>query len=196
LLLEHPPRSYWLQVLHDVKSFEPPFDGTPYPCLLWDTRAQRSSDDIRVLTRALIASNCRNGVCGGLDCDRWHDGLDEAFLNQRLSKEEEESRFVLTTWHTDESPDDVAFFFVHNTNFDDHDFKQFLVVQIGSDWTTEQALTEALREHATAPDDEEDDDEEEEDWRETLPNKRLKLAARVDCGMSLSSARRSLSAIR
>ncbi len=29
-----------------------------------------------------------------------------------------------------------------------------------------------------------------------LPNKRLKLAARVDCGMNLSSARRSLSAIR
>ena len=28
------------------------------------------------------------------------------------------------------------------------------------------------------------------------PNKRLKLAARVDCGMSSSSARRSLSAIR
>jgi len=28
------------------------------------------------------------------------------------------------------------------------------------------------------------------------PNKRLKLAARVDCGMNLSSARRSLSAIR
>jgi hypothetical protein len=30
----------------------------------------------------------------------------------------------------------------------------------------------------------------------TLPNKRLKLAARVDYGMNLSSARRSLSAIR
>jgi hypothetical protein len=30
----------------------------------------------------------------------------------------------------------------------------------------------------------------------TLPNKRLKLTARVDCGMNLSSARRSLSAIR
>ena len=29
-----------------------------------------------------------------------------------------------------------------------------------------------------------------------LPNKRLKLAARVDCGMNLFSARRSLSAIR
>ena len=28
------------------------------------------------------------------------------------------------------------------------------------------------------------------------PNKRLKLAARADCGMNLSSARRSLSAIR
>ena len=30
----------------------------------------------------------------------------------------------------------------------------------------------------------------------TPPNKRLKLTARVDYGMSLSSARRSLSAIR
>jgi hypothetical protein len=32
-------------------------------------------------------------------------------------------------------------------------------------------------------------------WKR-LPNKRLKLAARVDYGMNLSSARRSLSAIR
>ena len=31
---------------------------------------------------------------------------------------------------------------------------------------------------------------------EALSNKRLKLAARVDCGMNLSSARRSLSAFR
>ncbi len=31
---------------------------------------------------------------------------------------------------------------------------------------------------------------------EPLSNMRLKLAARVDCGMNLSSARRSLSAIR
>jgi len=31
---------------------------------------------------------------------------------------------------------------------------------------------------------------------EQPPNKRLKLAARVDYGMNLSSARRSLSAIR
>jgi len=37
-------------------------------------------------------------------------------------------------------------------------------------------------------------------WREVSSrapsNKRLKLTARVDCGMSLSSARRSLSAVR
>jgi len=34
------------------------------------------------------------------------------------------------------------------------------------------------------------------DRTEPQPNKRLKLAARVDYGMNLSSARRSLSAIR
>ena len=32
--------------------------------------------------------------------------------------------------------------------------------------------------------------------RQVPPNKRLKLAARVDCGMNLFSARRSLSAFR
>ena len=34
------------------------------------------------------------------------------------------------------------------------------------------------------------------DWMSALSNKRLKLTARVDYGMNLSSARRSLSAIR
>lgn len=37
----------------------------------------------------------------------------------------------MTTWHADESPDDVAFFFVLNRNFNEHDFKRFLVLHVG-----------------------------------------------------------------
>lgn len=38
---------------------------------------------------------------------------------------------AILTRHADESPDDVAFFFVLNTNFNEHDFKRFLVLHVG-----------------------------------------------------------------
>jgi|GEM_PF-803249 len=166
LLFDQPPRSFWLQVIDDVTRFEPPFAGDPFPCLLWDTEGHRRPQELKELSTALIASNCRYGVCGGVDCERWHDALDAAYLAQNIPESEAEARFVMTTWHTEKPFDDVAFFFVHNTNFDEHDFKQFLVLQLGSDWVTEQGLCEAVREHASTPP---GDDEGDEDWSGGAP---------------------------
>ena len=53
----------------------------------------------------------------------------------------------MTTWHEDENPDDVAFFFVLNTNFDDHDFDRYLVVHVGDGQTREQ-VDAAVRRYA------------------------------------------------
>jgi hypothetical protein len=162
LIVDQPPRTFWLQVIDDIAGFEPPFAGTAYPCLVWDTKGHRQPDELRQLSTALIASNCRYGVCGGMDCERWHDALDAAYLAQDLSEREAEAKFVMTSWHTEEPLNEVTFFLVHNTNFEDHDFKQFLILQLGSDWTTQEALSEAVREHVAAPD--EDDEDEGENW--------------------------------
>ena len=47
----------------------------------------------------------------------------------------------------DESPDDVAFFFVLNTNFNEHDFKRFLVLHVG-DGHAKGEVDAAVRRHA------------------------------------------------
>jgi hypothetical protein len=123
----------WLQVFGNVAEFEPPFGGAQYLCLLWDSRGGRSVDELSRLSRALIASGIRYAVCGGVECERWH---------------------------TDEPPEEVAFFFIHNTNFNARDFTRFLVLQLGGDWPREQQLRAAIREHALEP----EDDEAEESW--------------------------------
>jgi len=53
----------------------------------------------------------------------------------------------MTTWHADESPDDLAFFFVLNTNFNEPDFKRLLVLHVG-DGHAKGEVDAAVRRHA------------------------------------------------
>jgi hypothetical protein len=162
LILEHPLCSYWLQVIDDVGEFQaPPFEHVPYPCLLWDTRGGRSLGELAQLSTALVASNVRYVVAGGADCERWHHAVDAAFLDLNLEGEEYDARFVMTSSHTNESEDDVVFFLT-GTHFDYHDFRRFLVLQLGADAPTQQRLREAVCRHAVPS----DDDEPEESWSE------------------------------
>ena len=121
-----------------------PLAPQPYPCLLWDTRGDWSEAERDTVVAALLESDCRYVVSGGATCEQWHDEVDEAYIARTLEPETDE-RFVMTTWHTDESVEDVAFFFVWNTNFDEHDFRQFVVLQLGSD----PAVAERLRRGVT-----------------------------------------------
>ena len=161
LILERDGREYWLQVIDQGSEFRPPFAGAPYPVLVWDTRGGRTDRELEQLASKLVASNVRYGVCGGQECERWHDALDWAFLEQHLEAEEYDARFVMTSWHTGEPPDEVAFFLLANTNFDAHDFRRFLVLQVGSDWAVSHSLREAIGEQAELAG---EDDEPDEEW--------------------------------
>jgi hypothetical protein len=53
----------------------------------------------------------------------------------------------MTTWHDKEIPDDVAFFFVYNTNFDDITFDRYLILHIGTD-PSARSIDDAVTAHA------------------------------------------------
>jgi hypothetical protein len=108
------------------------------------TAAQRSE----VANRSLQAG-CRYAVCGGQSCEPWHDAVDEEFVRQHsdVPDESADAAHVMTTWHADESPDHVAFFFLLNTNFTEHDFKRFLVLHVG-DGHAKGEVDAAVRRHA------------------------------------------------
>ena len=82
-------------------------------------------------------------MCFGHECELWHDTIDESsfdtFGNERM--------FVMTTWHTDETPEDVAEFFSLWTHFDEWNPDHYLLATIGKDMEIESRLLSEITKH-------------------------------------------------
>jgi hypothetical protein len=102
-----------------------------YPALVWNTVPAVRTEEIASVMRRLIGSGCRFIVAAGIECERWHDIADQQFFAQFPTEPERDGNFVMTSWHTDESPEDVILFLVFGTNFEEYDFKEFLILQFG-----------------------------------------------------------------
>jgi hypothetical protein len=159
LILEHQGRTFVQGQISDRSEFTPPFGARPYVCLIWDADGALALAERQAVADAIIASNCRYVVCGGAQCEAWHDAMDEAFLAQNLEGEEYEERFVMTSWHAGEPVDEVAFFFVHCTVAEDEPDTKFLVLQVGGAWDTTERLQAAIRAEATHEEDDPDDED-------------------------------------
>lgn len=120
-----------------------PLPSAAFPCLLWNHDGRCSADQRDAVARALVLGGCRYAVCGGLDCDSWEAAFDEAG-----AAADGPGQHVMTTSHQGETASEVAFFFASCTNFDDYNFKELLVVHVGSGPRTlevEQAVRAELR---------------------------------------------------
>ncbi len=122
-----------------------------YPALVWNSEPGVAVEQITAVIRKLYTSGCRYVVAGGVNCERWHDIADEEFVSQFVSDADQDENFVMTSWHEGESPEDVTFFFVNNTNFENHDFKRFVVLQFGEDSMVESQLKQGIRKWAGRP---------------------------------------------
>jgi len=149
VLAENEGKTYAVLAIDAPEDFVSLFHGVLFPCMIWDhdgrfTEAQRSE-----VAKRLLQAGCRYAVCGGHNCEAWHDAVDLEFVRQHVDDPDEtrDAVHVMTTWHADETPDDVAFFFVLNTNFDDHDFKRYLVLHVG-DGGTKDEVDAAVRRYA------------------------------------------------
>ena len=105
-----------------------------------------SDVDRNALVSSLLQTSCRYAVCGGINCERWHDDIDLAFVTT-VPDSEQDARFVTTTWHTDEPALEVAWFFAWNAGLED-EFRRFLVVEVGND-ATHASLEVAVRRAVT-----------------------------------------------
>lgn len=134
LLGRYDGREYHSESIPLARRLVSPFKEGPFACLLWTHGVARDVDQASDLLKSLLDSGCRYFVCGGEDCEWWHDMTDELFVTKYLNATaaERERAHVMTTWHANESPEDVAFFFVFNTSFDDISFERFLVIHIGN----------------------------------------------------------------
>ncbi len=149
LLAEKEGRVYVRVTIDRPEALASPFSGDLFPCLIWDHDG-RFTDAARVaVAKGLLEAGCRYAVCGGRNCEAWHDAVDAVFVAAHLGEPEnvQNAAFVMTSWHKGEGPDEVAFFFVLNTDFDDHDFKRYLVLHVGTG-PAEDEVDAAVRKYA------------------------------------------------
>ena len=81
----------------------------------------------------LVASGCRYMMAWGPDCSSWDDSVDWASLEATDFKDDE-SKFVMTTWHNDETLEGVFWFsqFCAGFSFDDLELRDTLLIDVSN----------------------------------------------------------------
>ena len=148
-ILEHRGCTYSFEHVAAAAEYRVLPESQAYACLVWDATGALGAADRDRLAEAIIASNCRYVVCGGANCEAWHDAMDQAFLAQGLEGEAYEEHFVMTTWHTAESEREVAFYFVHCAHAESGPYSRYHVLQVAGGSDVAQRLREAVRDEAT-----------------------------------------------
>ena len=106
-----------------------PFDGADFVVLIINNDPAISPDDQYALSLALVREGCRYAVCIGHNCSTWDDSVD--YANMEVDPGLTDSKFVMTTWHENDTPDQIANFFLNCTTFGDNVFTHFLILSVG-----------------------------------------------------------------
>jgi hypothetical protein len=121
----------WFDVIEKPYNFSSPFNSQEYIVLLVINDSDVSDVEQKDLSEQLVASRIRYAVCTGYECSTWDDSIDYAFIFSDPNLEPPKERFVMTTWHENESIEDVVEYFRWNTVFDDFVPKNFLALFVG-----------------------------------------------------------------
>lgn len=130
-------KNIWLENFLNDKQISFPFNNKPFVCIIWNNREDFVSP---TLIEKILKANCKYFVAGGKDCEKRHDYADEINISLYPNFNPPDSKDVMTTWHEKESLKEVIWFALNNTNFDNHDFKNYLLIQIDTNFPKEDIL--------------------------------------------------------
>jgi hypothetical protein len=78
----------------------------------------------------LVESGCLYMMAWGHECSAWDDSVDWASIDREIRMGEAAERFVMTTWHNDESLAEVFFFAQHCARHPSVDLSRTLLLHI------------------------------------------------------------------
>ena len=113
--------------------FESPFAGAEFAALIVACDPTISHDEQSEISRSIVVQGCRWAVCVGNRASTWDDSIDLAYLGTDKNFEPADSTHVMTTWHDEDSPQEIARFFVNDTSFDHFEARNLLIVYLGCD---------------------------------------------------------------
>ncbi|MBW8637668.1 hypothetical protein K1W69_10765 [Hoeflea sp. WL0058] len=128
----------------------------PFKCLV--LIREDVTDTWRVaMSRWLVASGCLYMMAWGRDCILWDDSVDCANI-EKFPGDIPDDKFVITSWHNDETLEDVVDFATFSANHSRVPLETLVVLDIGPDSRKdeiaaliEKCRREALEEAAAKP---------------------------------------------
>ena len=120
------------QFLEANNGFEVPSGLEAFRCLILIER-EVSADDRNTISRALVDGGCLFAMAWGLDCTLWDDSVDWANLECFDYVNVPDDKFVLTTWHSKDTLEEVLYFakFCSLTGYNDQELKELLILDLG-----------------------------------------------------------------
>src|SRR4051794_40036211 len=110
----------------------PPLACSPF-CSVIVAEASASGSWRERVTEWLVHSGCLYAVTWGLDCEEWHDSVDDANLTAFDYGDIPDDRFVMTTWHSKESLGE-AFWFAGQCAFHPTiELKETIIIHVSSE---------------------------------------------------------------
>ena len=122
--------------------FQSPFPGAEFAAMIVARDPTITPAEQAALSSELVTQGCRYAVCTGLACSSWDDSVDWALL-AAWDFSPPDDAFVMTSWHEDELPEQVAPFFLQATSFDHFTPVHFVVLLVGPG-PPERSLRSAL----------------------------------------------------
>jgi len=119
--------------------FQAPVPGKEYAAWILSCDRTQTADERDRIASGLVNSGCRYAVCSGFESSRWDDAIDWAFLGTSPEFDPPDDKFVMTSWHEQDSLREVAEFFVFNTSFDFFVPAAFVIVAVGDAPETDEA---------------------------------------------------------
>lgn len=98
-------------VSHDDQLRDECGDG-PIVALMQADESGASFETVVAAAESLLDRGCDYFVCAGTRGEALHDYIDEIVIDRELNRPEWGERLIMTTWHNDETPADIAWFFV------------------------------------------------------------------------------------
>jgi hypothetical protein len=80
----------------------------------------------------LLESGCLYVVAWGVECEVWHDTVDETNLARFDFGDTPDDRFVMTTWHTDEPLSEAMWFARHCAFHPDVELDETVIIHIAT----------------------------------------------------------------
>ena len=129
-------------VLRRPFTFESPFGDELFALLLVVCDAKVKADEQFAICDSIVASRCRYVMCAGIDCELWHDVIDESDDGSDPNPDLE--HYLVTTWHVGVSPAATVRFMFQSARHADAPFERFLVAFIRGDAAAHEPWREAV----------------------------------------------------